>query len=303
MIELFLRSLKREIKGVYSDLHVLVIDFYATTQERKDWLIRKIGEEEMGQLSVKHVPPKPCVWQGEHKLTKNEYFAASNARNTAFALCPDDFIACVDDLSVLMPGWLDQVRHAYEKRYIVLGAYKKVLNLKCDKRGDVTFDPFPPGVDSRWGSGSDGGIVRAGGSWMFGCSFALPIEWALKVNGSEPLCDGQGAEDTEFGIRLQRAGAKFFYNRNMLTLESEEGHTVPGNQKFIRDKKPMIYNGQTMDSDWVMYHKVTTENRYWTINNRENLSELRDHMLKGGSFPVHAEPTHDWRDGQPLSEM
>src|SRR5690242_6444100 len=38
------------------------------------------------------VRPKPSVWQGEHRLTKEDWFAASNARNTGLCLANSDWI-------------------------------------------------------------------------------------------------------------------------------------------------------------------------------------------------------------------
>lgn len=303
-IEWFLTSIRREFGGDYSGLHVIVVDYHCVNQERKDWLVHKLGQEEMGSLSVKHVPPKPTIWQGPHRLTKNNYFAASNARNTAFCLCTDNFIACVDDLSVMEIGWLDQVRHAMQHKYLVMGSYKKVYGLKVDTTAAYTFDHEKKiSWDSRWPGGKETGIVKVTGSWLFGCSFGLPIEWAIKVNGFDEICDGAGAEDYDFGIRLQRAGLKMFYNRNMHTVESEEGHSSEGNEHFIRKAKDMHYNGKTQGSDHVLLYRVLHEARIRTISKEYDLGELRKKVLEGEPFPIMKNPRHDWRDSQLLEEM
>lgn len=300
-IEWFFRSLKRELKGDFQNIEVIVVDYYMNVDPngtRKSWMEKLLEAEGVTGLSVRHVPPKPSAWQGPHRFAKGEHFAASNARNTAFALCRGDYIACVDDLSVLMAGWFTQLRHSIEHKYLVLGAYKKVNNLSVDADGNPNYDPHPPGVDSRWNSGSDSGIVRAGGSWMFGCSFGLPLEYALKVNGFDELCDGTGMEDCEFGMRIERTGCKLFYNRNMLTLESDELHHIAGNQKFIREA---IMTKQGVMSDWAILYGVRDTSKTWTLGNDFNLRDVREKVLRGEPFP---KPTKDfdWRTGKPLSE-
>ena len=303
MIELFLRTLKRELNGAHGGVQLIVVDFYLNNDEdgsRKGWLMDLVAKEGLGGIDLCHVLPKPTVWQGKHKLTKNHHFAASNSRNTIFALTKHDFVACVDDLSVLLPGWLDNALHARHHGYVALGAYKKVLKLNAAENGDVTYEEFQPGIDSRWPRGSGNGIIEVDGAWMFGCSFALPIEFALKVNGFDEICDGTGLEDVEFGCRLHRANCKIFYNRNMLTYESEEGHTQEGNQKFVRESK-MTKMG--IMSDWYIHNFLIHGSKTWTEGNTFNLRDLRNHVLNGNPFPIPTSPTHDWRDGAPLSEV
>lgn len=302
-IEWFFSCLRRELNNNLKGFQIIIVDFHKSERDG-NWLSDKIAEcgLNIDSCQIDHIPPKPCVWQGKHKFTKNEYFAASNARNTAFAICKNDFIACVDDLSALAFGWMDQVMHAKKHQYIALGSYKKVINLMVNYAGGIDFEDFPPGVDSRWPSGADG-IVKAGGGWMFGCSFALPVEFALKVNGFDEICDGQGAEDYDFGIRLERAGYQLFYNRNMLTYESEELHHCEGNQPFIRISKPMQYDGGIIGSDHVLFRKVTRESRITTLSDHYNLRKLRQNILNGESFPIPTNPQHDWRDAKLLSEM
>lgn len=304
MIEFFLRSLRREIHGDVNGIQLIVVDFHMNDDpddiSRRDWLKNLIKEEGLEGIELVHVAPKPTVWQGRHRKTKNHHFAPCNARNTIFALAKHDYVACVDDLSALVPGWLDNVLHGKVHGYVSLGAYRKVFELNVDKEGHITYRENPSGIDSRWGRGSATGIVAAEGSWLFGCSFALPLEAALKINGFDERCDGTGLEDVEFGCRLERAGMKIFYNRNVGTVESEEGHGWEGNQKFIRESKPTKYG---MNSDWYILNRLIRGNKTWTEGNDFNLRELRNKVLSGEAFPIPEQPTLDWRNDQPLSEI
>lgn len=298
--EWFYWSLVRQLNEI-PDLiaRLYVIDYHA-----KERSLDCVSQFNSPRVEKMWVSPKPCVWQGEHRLTKSEYFAASNARNTALALCKGDYLLCVDDLSVLCPGWLTNALHAKEHGYVALGAYRKVKRLQVENGEIKDFDFFSPGNDSRLYLGSPTGAVPASGNMLFGCSFGVPMDLAEKVNGFDEICDAQGAEDYDFGIRLERAGAKIMYNMNMMTYESEELHHVDGNQKFIRQSKLMEYNHQKMGSDHVLLNRLLTENRITTIADHFNLAETRKKILsQNADFDIPKNPQHDWRDGTPLSEM
>lgn len=298
-IEWFAHSLRREIRDSgWAPSEIIIVDYHTDDMGRRQYIEDKINPWTELSPKVWHIAPKPCAVQGAHRKTSKNHFAASNARNTAFAKCSSDYIACVDDLSVLNQGWLNQVKHAHDGKYVVLGSYKKVLNVICDPSGAFSFKDFPSGVDSRWSQGDPNGIKRVGGSWMFGCSFGLPIEFAEKVNGFDELCDMVGMEDVEFGIRLERAGCPIFYNRNMLTYESEELHHAQGNEKFLRESLP---HASGVNSDWYIYNGVVHKPKTWTEGNDFTLSDLRKNTLAGLPFPLPTK-TVDWRTGNPFSE-
>jgi len=252
---------------------------------------------------ITHVPPKPTVWQGTHRLTTRDYFAAANARNTALCLAPDGWIAYVDDLSVLLPGWLAAVRQAMQTGYVALGAYRKVLGLEVVDGEVRSFVDHPSGHDSRWGWGKDDRAVRQGAGAFFGCSVAMPIELLLRVNGwDEGLCDGMGYEDAAMGLRLDRIGADMRYDRRMLTYESEEMHHV-GEPMIRVDKKIDGPNGP--DASHAMLRQVREISRSSADNKHLVLGIrwLRGYALVGSQFPVPTMPTHHWPDNQPLAEM
>jgi len=246
-----------------------------------------------------HTPPKNTVWQGPRRLTSEDYFCASSARNTGCMYAKHDYLLFVDDLSVLMPGWLTNALHAARNHYVVCGAYKKVRSLKIENGGVVSYEEFPQGVDSRWGRGSDGGIVPWYGSALYGCSFGCPTDGFLKVNGFDELLDGQSGEDYDFGIRVERAGYKVFYNRNMLTLESEELHgQLPVMKRVIKHKEG------SLDASVICLNRVANETkRIRTMQEYYDLSSERSRVLAGEQPTFIEEPKHHWFDGQPLCEM
>jgi len=152
--------------------------------------------------------PKPTPWQGKHRLTTADWWAMSNARNTAFVWCPPDvdYVAFLDDRCVPGPRWLDVVRDGFEKRQsVICGAYEKHEDgrVSVDNRRQV----------------APAGKTGCGGNWLYGCTFALPLEWALEVNGFEEGMDGLSFEDVIFGLNLANAGRRVDYRPDLFVTQ------------------------------------------------------------------------------------
>lgn len=287
----FTQSLHRELLGSYEGIRIVVVDFWAEEPGRKD------DFRKLAYCDLIHVTPKPNVWQGKHRITKVDFFAAANARNTAICLAPDGWIVFVDDLSVLLPGWWNAVKDAMFSGYIVLGAYKKVKNLVVENGNIVSFEEFIPGVDSRWRVGSDNGPVIAAGSWMFGCSLAAPVEAFLKIGGFPELADSLGSEDYLAGIALEKQGFRLMYDRRMLTYESEEAHFE--DPPFKRTDKGVSPN----DKSHAALNMVMQGNGYFVNYYEGGIPALRQHVLSGNPFPVVKIPEHDWYNSDKICEM
>lgn len=292
-------SLVNECQGDFTDKRLVVVDYYADHCGRREEMARKAIKWPAKQFV--HVPPKPTVWQGPHKLTKEDYFAASNCRNTALCLAPDGWIVYVDDLSVLIPGWLSRIKLAIEGNYIVCGAYQKVKQLFV-KDGIVTTC-----VDSE--SGYDTRlkhlkfvreVVPAPGGWFFGCSVAGPVEAFLSINGWDEDCDSMGAEDYACGLMLAKKGYTLRYDPLMMTYESEEHHHLGVIMK--RKGKQNILGHK---DDGYAYLALIENGRDYAPNyfGEGGIAALRLKILAGEPFPIVACPENDWRDGQPLREM
>ncbi len=264
-----------------------------------------------GRCQFFHIPPKPTPWQGAHRQTSRDWFAAANARNTALIVADGRTFVGVDDLSVPLPGWWDQVRHSSTHGYLAMGAYKKVRELRVENGNVISFRDDGNGHDSRWGTGSDGGIMPVTGANLYCCSFSLPLEVALKVDGYDPFCDGLGAEDTDFGQRVERSGCPCFYNRNMLTYESMEGHELE--PSFKRDKHrvpserlPECLRGgfpNGLDSDWVMVRALQSECGRTQPMERNDLKSQRKLWRDKGTFLEPACGQYFWATGAPISQL
>lgn len=304
LIRYFFASLNRQIAEM-SDvppMELIVIDFHGRKQ------FEELAKEYPHLPPVKVYEPKPTVWNGKHRKTSKNYFAASNSRNTFYIAAQGKMAVCVDDLSVLADGWLSNVCHAYHHDYIVYGAYKKVYDLRVDDEGRILNKrEFPEGIDSRWKGGSHTGIVKCGYEWLFGCSFGLPMHIIEAVNGFDECCDGMGFEDCLMGLRFSHLNGcrHAYYNRNMLTYESEEDHHT--NEVFLRvDKKVSdnnIYRKYGHDCSHVVLNKCREEKSVRAWGNNFDMTKARQTFAETGEFPPAADTDVHWLDGQPLKDM
>jgi len=284
---------------------------YITAREepRLDWLISSLDQQaqigdqielivvdaygrpahEIGYYPIRAITklvetlPKPTIWQGSHRVTAHDFYANANARNTALVLCSTDYICFLDDRCRLDVGWLDQVRLGNKNRSsVICGSYDKHENwgLSIDHRRQR--EPT--------------GKKNCGGGWCFGGNFALPLEWALVVNGCEEGCDPVGLEDCVFGHMLENVGYKFDFVVEMSVQQDRGGYVHPLN--FPRHDKGQDPNAK----------KYTIQERFFRREHTEftpNLRELRALLAKGEPFPV-PDPNADhldWYDGSSIKNL
>ena len=291
-IEWFFDSLRNENTNV---TQIIVVDLFADQYGRKEYFRKLAGRE------IDHVLPKPSVWQGVHRLTKDHWWAASNARNTALCLARTDYVAYVDDRCVLMPGYLTHIKESIMRGRAIFGSYQKRIGMKVEN-GVIVKDGISEGIvdgsDTREAYLTQNQIpapFECPGAWSFGCNLAFPLEWALEINGWDETCDGAGFEDPFFGIMLQNSGKKaLFYEPRMKVIQDRTSkECYPVIKKTDKGISPN-------DKSHAMLDRLKAKKR---ATHSWDLRAIRESVLRGEPFPIPTGPTHDWYDGQPLAEM
>lgn len=249
---------------------------------------------------TKLVEAKPNPWQGKHRLTKEDWFAASNSRNTLLCHARGSHIAYVDDLSVLMPGWFNAVKQAVAGNYICCGSYQKVSKLSVKDGKVIAWEDAknsegkPVGLDNRRNVQMPD-LADCGGHWMYGCSVVIPINMLLAINGwPEDLCDGHGFEDVLTGLCLKNNGFPMKFDKRMMTLESEEHHHIE--KSFRREDYGKSPNDKSHAALGIAQQSKSFPNTY-------NVAEMRQTILNGGEFPVRQIPDREWYTKKHLSEL
>lgn len=304
-LECFALSLEKQLLPGES-VDIIVVDLHCPheTLEVTDSKIRNywLGGTTLSNCRIVFTPVKPTVWQGKHRLTKENWWAVSNARNTALCLCKTDYILWVDDRSVLCPGWLKAARDAAESGHAVCGTYEKTHNLVVENGLVKSYTELVDEKGNKYGKDHRGvtlgdRITTVPGGWFFGGTLGMPTEMALTVNGFDESLDSLSAEDTMMGLHLANNGFKIVFDYRLKIIEdrtpSELGEPM---KRTSKEKHP---NDTTDKGHEALrrFGKLKRASHHW------NLREIREKVLRGEPFPPATEPTVDWFDGMPIKDM
>lgn len=238
--------------------------------------------------------PKPNIWGGEYRVTRDHWWHKSAAANTALVLAPTDYVVFLDDRCHLAPTWLDAVRAGYNDRTsVLLGTYEKLED------HHVGNEREPIGRDGRL-SHSPHGMRGCPGGWLYGCCFALPLAWALEVGGFEEALDGMSFEDCIFGMMLSNAGRRCDFVPGLRVIQDRTGgKTNVHRASFKRtDKGPEPADLTNPSRPWDKTHESIA--RFGSRSHTDpaytdDPLKLRELIRAGGPFPL-PDPTRDYRD-------
>lgn len=260
------------------DIHVLVIDGRGRTPVELGARARYGAWAPRIRVEF----PKPTPWQGKQRITSCDWWAKSSAMNTALVLCDTDYVTFLDDCCRLGPQWLETVRRGERERKSVLaGTYDKI------ERGVVTSD-HRRALEPK-------GKSNCGGGWLYGCTFALPLEWALEANGAEEGCDGMGDEDCILGLMIENNGHQIDFVPSMAVTQERDEVSVPGIPSIpLRRMSP----GNKHDAALSRF-RVRKRTEF-----TPDLHALRARRAAGDlAWPKPDPDTRDWYDGRLVRDM
>lgn len=247
---------------------------------------------ELAWLNIRVAPPKPNIWQGPHRITPHDWWATSNARNTGITLASHPWIAFLDDRQRLGPHWLEEMRIAAARppreQSVVVGTYDK---LETHEEGA----PHLKRTTDHRRALAPLGKINCGGQWLYGCTFGLPLEWALEVNGLEEGCDSLTGEDYIFGLMLGNTGKRIDF---VTGLYVEQDRAEGTEHRFRSTDKGTAPNDKSHAAlAWFGKARRTVFT--------PDLRALRETLAAGGEFPIPdpASEYRDWYDGQDLRTM
>lgn len=295
--EWFFDSLKHQ-KGLKRVKQIIIVDFYAQACDgwtKEDVLERR---EEVKNAAgdflpiVQWVPPKPTIWQGPHRVTRDNHWAMSNARNTSICLCRNEWLVMLDDRCVLEPGYITAVKRAISGKFILFGGYQKHHDLIV-RDGRVVHIGTISGKDNRLDE-SHGRMKSVGGGWAYGCSVAAPLEWLLQVNGYPELADGLSFEDVLLGSILEANGFPMKYDPHCRVTQDRTPSEM--DNPFIRNDKGEL--GTTNDKSHKSLEVIGAKKR---SEHEWDLRQIRADVLSGKPFPIPSNPDpRDWFDQTPI---
>jgi Glycosyl transferase family 2 len=237
--------------------------------------------------------PKPSLWQGPHRVTAEDWWAASNARNTGICLADTEWIVFLDDRTVLAPTWLQAVKDAMEGNYIMLGAYEKRRDMLVED-GRIVEPGTRLSLDNRWQHMEAQQLPNpfpCDGGWFYGCCIAMPLAWALDVGGFEEAMDGMGFEDQITGMMYHNAGYPMKYDMRAFCIQDR----TPGQtgKVYRREDKGISPNDKS-------HRALEIFGKAKNTSNRHRLLQSRAAVQRGEPFPVLLGPREDWWDGEKI---
>lgn len=130
---------------------------------------------------------------------------------------------------------------------------------------------------------------RCPGQWLFGCTLALPLSFALQVNGYEELMDGLSMEDVIFGKQLEAHNFPIFYDPRFKIVEDR----TPSESGPVMRREDKGEKGTVRDKSHAALDRFA--NKLRADNWGTDLSKVREIALITGQFPI-PDPTVEWRD-------
>jgi len=169
-------------------------------------------------FSVKWLTSKPNYWRSNRLI--------ANARNTALIHAEGRLVVFLDDFCWVPPRWLEEHWMTYQRGpYTMVGAGKAVeyregvydglngYSTPSVVKGEVEGGTFIRNLAQFKVSDTRGPLSKrnCSGGWFYTMNASAPLEKIVEINGFDEEYDLTSEEDVDLGVRLERAGCRFFY--------------------------------------------------------------------------------------------
>lgn len=259
-------------------------------------VVDSFAPRDLGVRVDLHVQPKPSLWNGKHRVTSQDWWAASSYRNTILCHAQTEWVMFLDDRCMVDVGMTQALEDAMAGNYAVFGAYQKRHFMECEG-GIITAEGVITGHDHRiesWRRYILGNVpvaMPSPPSWAYGCCLALPLEWALEIGGFEEACDGMSAEDTVFGAMLANNGREMRFDPGMKVIQDR----TPGQigipmRREDKGQSPLDKSHRAVE----LFHSAKN------TSNRHLLLQSRQAVMAGKEWPLTFGSREDWWDGEPV---
>lgn len=208
------------------DWELIIVDDYPYRE------IAHIGEVglELGIKNMRVLRSKANYWRSNRLI--------ANARNTGLIYAEGELVVFLDDYCWVKPGWLKEHWKTYKRSpYTMLGPMQAVKYVPGVYRD---LDRLPPPerdegywnereklrkyeskeqkarnreVDCVWLRDQRGerDVEDCSAGWFYCCNASAPLDKIILVNGFEEEYDLTSEEDIDLGLRLSKAGCRFWY--------------------------------------------------------------------------------------------
>lgn len=190
----------------------------------------RLGDIIRAKMNWRISAPKPTPWRGPYRLTSRNYWAKSNALNTAAVLAKHNRMVFLDDCTLVNEDFLlwhystakmqnDLVSTAGGYKYVYPGAGVAggiLSNAKVHTPGDYRLGKYPMPVPCEPGE-------------LFGGNCSFHFVTLQTIDGWDECMDGaQGLEDCLTGVRAGRVAPTWFFPDSVVYQITDEHDIIDG---------------------------------------------------------------------------
>lgn len=284
--EWFIDSLYNQANEINFDIkniQIIIVDYELQYNDARINMFKNIINNRFEYI---HVPPKPCSYQGLHKLTKQNYFCASIARNTGVVYTKFSYLAFIDDLSVMGNHSFKHIVNCAKQNIVCAFAYRKVYDLIVENGYIYNRRETEDGMDHREKQmfENQNDIKKISGYQLYGYA-ASPLEIILKVNGYDEICNSIGYEDFHYGVRCEKLCPIYYCNKVLFfEMYDTDCNFIRRNpildachyEKLLKKyniTRRVVPDGTTDLSNLIL--DLSTRDKYISVGNNYNLENIR----------------------------